>query len=53
MGAFGAHTGRGAASLYAKGCVVRSCFGAIDIRVHEFLRIMCICYVTLRYYHIR
>ena len=53
MGAFSAHAGQGATSLYAKGCVVRLRFGAIDIRVHEFLRIMCICYVTLGCYHIR
>jgi len=28
------------------------CFGVFYVWAHEFLRIVCICYVTLRHYHI-
>jgi len=53
VGAFGARAGRGVASLYTKGSVVRPRFGAFDVWVHGFFRTMCIRYVTLGHYHIR
>jgi len=43
----------GAASLYAKGSVVWPGYGVFEVRAHEFLRSVCIRYVTLRHYHIR
>jgi len=52
-GAFSAHAGGGAASLYAKGSVIWPCIGVFEVWAHEFLRIVCIHYVTLRRYHIR
>jgi len=39
--------------LYAKGSVVWSSYGVFEVRAHEFLRSVCICYFTLRYYYIR
>jgi len=44
---------RGAASLYTKGSVVWPCYSVFEVRAHEFLRSMCIRYVTLGCYHIR
>jgi len=43
----------GAASLYAKGSVVWPGYGVFEVRAHEFLRSVCIHYVTLGHYHIR
>jgi len=44
---------RGTASLYTQGSVIWPRFGAFDIWVHEFRRIMYIRYVTLGCYHTR
>ena len=53
MGAFSIRVEGGADFLYAKGSVVQSSFGVFEVWAHEFLRIVCIRYATLRHYHIR